>query len=197
MKGEKLYVSWKDVEVIKVPQYKGLTVSDILKFAATKTYINRYLPEYNYAKEPNREWVWNLVNSLIPDEFQRFIKKREEERRKEILVSNNLAIKVKPEFLDIFRSSQAISTICGKSHFLARDPKVDKAQRRINELKEEKKEIEDKNDDFRLKIINLQDKLAKLESIERENEDNIDKLSRLYEAGIINEDGEYINNRME
>ena len=46
MKEEKLYVSWKDGEVIKVPQYKGINVSDIFKFVATKTNINCYLPEY-------------------------------------------------------------------------------------------------------------------------------------------------------
>ena len=51
MKGEKLYVNWIDVEMIKVPQYNVFKVSDILKFAATKTNINQYLPEYDYEKE--------------------------------------------------------------------------------------------------------------------------------------------------
>ena len=51
MKGEKLYVNWIDVEMIKVPQYNVFKVSDILKFAATKTNINQYLPEYDYKKE--------------------------------------------------------------------------------------------------------------------------------------------------
>ena len=35
--GTKLYVKWDDVTVIKVPQYKGLFVRDLLKFAATKS----------------------------------------------------------------------------------------------------------------------------------------------------------------
>ena len=76
MQGDKLYISWKDVEVIKVPQFKGPAVSDILKFAATQINIASYLPEYEYSKEPNREWVWNLINSLIPDQFTEFIRKR-------------------------------------------------------------------------------------------------------------------------
>ena len=45
----------------------------------------------------------------------------------------------------MFKSSQAISTINENSHFLVRDPKLNKLQRRINVLKEEKKEIEVKN----------------------------------------------------
>ena len=44
MKEEKLYVSWKDVEVIKVSQYEGIKFSEILKFASNKTNINHYLP---------------------------------------------------------------------------------------------------------------------------------------------------------
>ena len=195
MKGEKLYVSCSDVEVIKVPQYKGLKVSDILKFAATKTNINIYLPEYDYPKEPNREWVCNIVNSLIPEEFQYFIKHKEEIRRREILMSNNLGMKVNPEFLSIFKSSQAVSTVSGRSHFLTRDPKITYAQREIIQLKEERKEIDRKADSFKLEIKYLQDKLTKLENIERENEDNIEKLSKLYDAGIINEEGECIYNR--
>ena len=38
-------------------------------------------------------------------------------------------------------SSQAISTINVKYHFLVRDSKVNKAQRGINELKEERRKL--------------------------------------------------------
>ena len=75
--------------------------------------------------------------------------KKEEKRKKETLVSNNLTIKIKPEFLEIFKSSQAILTILEKSYFLARDPKVSKVQRRINELKAKKKNITGENSDFK------------------------------------------------
>ena len=64
-----------------------------------------------------------------------------EDKRKEILVSSNLAVRVKPEFLGIFKSSQTISTIYGKSYFLAWDLKINNSQRKINELKKEKKDI--------------------------------------------------------
>ena len=93
MKGEKLYVSWKDLEVIKVPQYKGIKTSNILKFVATKTNINCYLSEYDFEKESNREWVCNLVSSLIPDELLRFVQKKVKERRKEILFRVTLQLK--------------------------------------------------------------------------------------------------------
>ena len=52
----------------------------------------------------------------------------------------------------------------------------------------------EENYDFRQQIIDLNDKLAKLESIERENDDNIEKLAKLYDAVIINEKEEYTGN---
>ena len=85
MRGEKLYIKCNDVRVITVPQYWGLKVEDILKFASTSIRIKLYLPDYNYSKEPNREWIWNVVNSLIPKDFQKFIKRRKDERRVELL----------------------------------------------------------------------------------------------------------------
>ena len=73
MLGDKLYIKCSDVIVVKVPQYKGLHVKDILNFAASKINIKKYLPDYEYMKDPNREWLWNLINTLINKEFQEFI----------------------------------------------------------------------------------------------------------------------------
>ena len=76
-----------------------------------------------------------IVNSLIPEDFQHFVKHKEEIRRREILKSHNLEMKVKHEFINIFKFSQTISTVSGRSHFLTRDPKITYAQREIMDLK--------------------------------------------------------------
>ena len=57
MLGIKLYVKCSNVIVIKVPHYKGLYVKDLLKFVASKMNIKKYLPEYEYSEEPNKEWL--------------------------------------------------------------------------------------------------------------------------------------------
>ena len=80
MTGRKKYLTWDKVTVIKVPQYEGLTVKDILKFAQLHINIFDYIPSYNYDKDPNREWICNIVNSLIPSEFKEFIEKKVDER---------------------------------------------------------------------------------------------------------------------
>ena len=67
------YIKSKNVLVTKVSHYKNLTVSKILRFARSKGDINKYITDYKYNKEPNREWLWNVINTLIPEEFSEFV----------------------------------------------------------------------------------------------------------------------------
>ena len=69
----------------KVSQYKGLAVRNILKFALAHTNVDNYIPEYDYPKELNREWLYNVVNTLIQEELT-FIHKMTEDRRKVLLI---------------------------------------------------------------------------------------------------------------
>ena len=85
MTGMKNYITWDRVNVIKVPQYEGLTVKQILAVAQQHAEIQTYLPEYQYDKIPNREWVCNVANFLIPQEFKEFIDKKIKERMQSII----------------------------------------------------------------------------------------------------------------
>ena len=194
--GAKLYVKWEDVKVIKVPQHKGLQVKDLLKFAGQKINISKYLPDYEYSKEPNREWLWNLINSLITKEFQVFIKERVERRKIDLIESQNMGIWAKPEFINVFKKSQAVSTMKGKSHFLVRMPKITKDRRIINDLEEKKEENDSKMISLIHEIDELKEKIHQLEDNQRDNEDNLDKLAHLYKLGLIAENGMSTNNEM-
>ena len=68
--GRKLYVKCSQVVVISIPQLEEIEVSSILKFTTEYFDILKFLPEYDYKKEPNRDWLWNLVNTLINENFQ-------------------------------------------------------------------------------------------------------------------------------
>ena len=125
MLGSKLYVKWENVNIIKVPQYKVLHVKDLLRFATTKINIKEYLPEFDYSKEPKWEWLWNLINSLIPQDFQIFIHERIEARKQDLIESKNLAVHAKPEFVNIFRTSQAVSSM-KEIPFFGKNAKSDK-----------------------------------------------------------------------
>ena len=196
IQGKKLHLKWSEVILTKVPQYEGLKVKDLLRFAKSKTEIDQFLPEYSYNKEPNREWLCNMINTLITDEFQEFIKMKVEKRNKEIISSQNLGIKATSEFVKIFKRSQSISTTNGKSHFLARNPKITKEQQKIITLEEEKKELDSKASILKEELNDLKSKMNDLQHQQEISDSNNDKLSKLYELGIIDENGELIRNDM-
>ena len=197
MLGDKLYIKCSDVNVVKVPQYKGLHVKDLLNFAASKINIKKYLPDYEYMKDPNREWLWNLINTLINKEFQESIHIKFEKRKQELIVNQNLGIRVKPEFVNISRKSQAVSTMSGKSHFLVRIPKQSRYKKQIRELEEEKKETDRKIDDLNNEIDSLRRKIEQFENDQMDHEENLEKLSNLFKLGIIDENGLPINDDMQ
>ena len=81
MTGKEKFLSSKDVNVIKLPQLKSLSIKEILVFAKKNTDIENYLPIYKYNKLPNREWLWNVINfiggSCLRNSFKMlWIKKR-------------------------------------------------------------------------------------------------------------------------
>ena len=50
----------KNVKVIRVPNLKNLTMKQIMEFAERNSDVKSCLPEYEYDKNPNREWYWNI-----------------------------------------------------------------------------------------------------------------------------------------
>ena len=155
------------------------------------------MPDYAYQKEPNREWLCNIVNILIKDEFQEYINENVENRKLELINSQNLGIKAKPEFINIFKYSQSVSTMRGKSHFLVRLPKISKDQKLIKVLEEQKK-----GGEYHVKLLNkeideLKQKILDLEESQRDNDDNFEKLTKLYDLCVIDENGQLKRDQME
>ena len=173
--GKKRYIKSEDIRVIKVPQYKGLTVRNIVEFAKKNIHIDRFLPEYDYFKEHNREWLCNIVNTIIPEKFQNFIKLKIEERKQLLIDSQNLGISVQPEFMNIFKSSQSISSIKRESHFLACIPKPTKDKIRMQMLEEEKKEVVAKAKDTEAELHELKLKLDDLQHDQHLVNENAEK----------------------
>ena len=196
MHGDKRYIKLNKVLVIQVPQYKGLYVKDIMKFARSKIKIDDYLPEFEYNKEPNRQWLCNVVNSLIPEDFQNFIDEQVNLRRQFLLRHQNLKMTVHPEFVNIFKSSKAISFEKGKSHYLARFPKKSVYQTKYESIVEEKKELEKQASEQNYNIRLLNDKILEFEEIEKKHDEYADKLHKLFELGVITEEGDFIKNDM-
>ena len=85
----------------------------------------------------------------------------------------------------------------GKSHFLVRMPKVTKDKQKIQALEEEKKECKSMVRSLVEEIKDLRNKIQQLEESQQENDDNLEKLSNLYELDVIDENGQPLEDRME
>ena len=192
MLGDKSYVKCSEVKVIRVPHLEGLRVKDILHWARERVEIDRYIPNYEYQKEPNREWFVNLVNTLLEEEFKEFINDKWRARELKVIKNKNLGITAKNEFVEIFRNSKSISTSRGKTYFLARS-----TRERVEEIKdfageEEEKHGENETDQLKKKIDELSEKLQEHEMMEEEASKHKKSLAKLYDLGIVNSDGEYV-----
>ena len=116
--GDKKCLKWSQVKVCRVPHLKGLTVEDLIAFRQENTKLIDYLPDYEYWKLPNRQWLWNVLNTLLGGTFTKFVQEWVQERVKHRVRKKDLSVKVLPEFAEIFRSSKNVSVQKGRSHFL-------------------------------------------------------------------------------
>ena len=72
--------------------YKGLRVRDILNFAKAQVHKLKYLSDYEFNKELNLSWFWNLMSSLISYEFKAFITSKVKQTKKDLVKSENLCV---------------------------------------------------------------------------------------------------------
>ena len=63
-----------------------LRVKVLIRFAKTQLDIYKFLSEYEYLKESNREWFCNLINILIHKKFINLLTKRTKESNKKLLI---------------------------------------------------------------------------------------------------------------
>ena len=188
--GEKLYLKCGEVKECKVPHLKTLSVGSMLEFARNNSNIDEFLPDFNHQKLPNREWLWNLLNTILGERFREFIQSKQQERTEYIMEKKELKVRALPEFIKLFKDSKSISTQKGRSHFLIKglgNKKWGSFSKNSRELLTgAQKEIEELN----ANIMNMEEKLVKLQEVEIENQKHKDRLAKLYDMEVIDSDGE-------
>ena len=66
-----------------------MRVRDLIKIAEREFKIHEFLPDYDYHKEPNRDWLCNVISTVIPDKLKEFINEKTKERNKKLVESQN------------------------------------------------------------------------------------------------------------
>lgn len=93
-----------------MPLYKGLGIKDI------SAYLNnghqdlfQYLPDQQEIRKVPKEWICNVLATVLKGMFTGWVKNRIEERNEAVKEANNTDIGMDPEMAEAFRASTKTS----------------------------------------------------------------------------------------
>ena len=192
MRGFKKFLYTKNAKVVKVPHIKGLSIKEIIAWAKDNSDIDSYLPTYSYRKYPGRNWICNVLNTIQSQKFQKLISEALKSREKFIVMKSRLNVVAIPKIISIFSKSQNLSVSKGKSHFLMRDCNVGIKLKNPDEEMKEGINHNKKIDELKTTIKSLEFKIDEYEKNQDELLADRGKLVKLYQEGVIDSDGEYV-----
>lgn len=67
-----------------MPFYTSLSIEEIMKFAANYQSLELYFPEERDQKKLTRQYVIDIINSVVKDPFRVWVKERLAERNEKI-----------------------------------------------------------------------------------------------------------------
>ena len=167
-----------------------MTVEELVKFGEEKANISDYLPDYEYQKQTNRQWLCNVLNTLLGDTFSDFVQQKLKDRVKHIVRKKDLKMKALPEFVDIFMKSKNISVQKGRSHYLLKKW----GKRKWGEMEDDDKEklmkVNNTISNLNKEVQQMEAQIEWFKEIEDKYIMNKAKLDKLYRNEIIDSDGE-------
>ena len=100
---------------LHVPLYTGLSIENILEKCRSLDELPPYLPDERDLRKLPRQWIINVVYSVIGEPFRQWVSTTIKKRNDELADKRDLMIELDPEIAKAFRSSVNISS---KSSFL-------------------------------------------------------------------------------
>ena len=91
--GDKKYLKLSNVKVFTIPHYDKLRISDLVSFGGMQIDIDLYLPDYEYAKLPNIQWLCNVLNILIGPGLKKCIDDKVKQRAKYVVNKKQFSVK--------------------------------------------------------------------------------------------------------
>ena len=95
---------------LPVPQYEGLGTADILDWCGDHPIVLEYLPDEREIRKIPKQWLINLVYSLVGNDFKAWVRQQIDARNEKHVVSHNLMVALDPEIQKCFKNSTAISS---------------------------------------------------------------------------------------
>ena len=103
----------KDAKHISVPHYEKLTLETIKEFCQQHpNEIDQYLPDGRELHKISREWICNIIASVLGATFTDWVREVIEERNEELTDKKGLDIELDPDIAAAFNMSTAVSRKC-------------------------------------------------------------------------------------
>ena len=100
-----LVIKCDRVSYIFCPQYEGLSLDCIHKQAALYKEVWPYFPDSKDIPKLPRQWVVNVVNTIVGQPFSDWVKHQIDVRNEKLASDHNLNIELDPDIAAAFRAS--------------------------------------------------------------------------------------------
>ena len=162
--GRKKRIYGPNVQHITIPAYEGLTLKDIAEFAQDHPQVNDYLPDGKEVMKMSKQWIANVIHSVLKKTFSNWVKQQVEKRNREMVVERGLTIEMDTEVAAAFEASTKTSVLHGAGvHMLKAGSKRRRTKAEIasgNDAKTEEENI------IRIKMARLDEMEQQLASQE-------------------------------
>ena len=105
-----LVIKSEHAKNLHIPQYEGLTVDDILKYSLENEAVRQHLPDERDRHKLPRQFVINVIYSLLGDPFRRWVSQEIKKRNDEMALKKDLIIELDPSIAAAFHESANISS---------------------------------------------------------------------------------------
>ena len=95
---------------VSVPHYENLTIEKIKAFTTTKHFdIDSHLPDAIELHKVSREWICNIIATVMGTVFTDWVKEKIDERNEEVKEKGDMHIELDPDVAEAFKNSTAVS----------------------------------------------------------------------------------------
>ena len=105
-----LVIKAKDIQVLNVPQYEGLSIDRILEKGQEHPQVVNYLPDERDIERLPRSFIVNVTYTLMGEKFKSWVHEVIVERNNRIAENRKLIIELDPAVATAFRDSVNISS---------------------------------------------------------------------------------------
>ena len=99
-----------EAKQINVPYYEGLTIEKLLEASQQYPILNDYLPDKRDISRLPRQWIVNLIYTLVGDDFKHWVAEKIRSRNDRIASKYDLMLDLDPAIAKAFMASSMVSS---------------------------------------------------------------------------------------